>query len=162
MKNIFRLGVDPGLTGAIALLQDGNLIDVWDMPAMTAPNGKGKFVSPQFLEYIMREIMAILEGYENPQITANIEQVSAMPRQGVSSMFKFGRCLGVIEGAIAANGIPITYITPQKWKKKFGLIGKDKDASRQLCIQKFPDRLELFKHKKHNGRSDAVLIGMFE
>jgi len=159
MSDNYKIGIDPGLTGVIAVLCNGDLVDIWDMPAIKAPKGRGNIVSPQLLAGIIKEIIDAID--DDCDISVNIEQVSAMPGQGVSSMFKFGRCFGVIEGVIAAYGLPVHYVTPQKWKKSVGLIGKDKDASRQLCLQMFPDHVHLFKRKKDNGRSDAALIGYY-
>ena len=152
------IGIDPGLTGAISLFDSqGELVDVWDMPAIQAPRGKGNIVSPQLLADIFQNDLNASNAIE----TAYIEQVSAMPGQGVSSMFKFGRCAGLIEGVVAAFGISIEYVTPQKWKKHFSLIGKDKDAARQLCLERYPHNARLFKRKKDIGRADAVLIGQY-
>ncbi len=161
---IFKLGIDPGLTGSMALMHDNAIIEIWDMPTVTAPAGKGKIVSPQLLADIIIEIKDIVSRYSgsNTTLKSNIEQVGAMPGNGTASMFKFGRCLGVIEGVIAGNYIPIAMVTPQKWKKGCGLIGKGKDASRQLCLQMFPDKAHYFKRKKDNGRSDAVLIALYQ
>lgn len=155
----YKIGVDPGLTGAIAVLCNNDLVDILDMPSIAATKGKGNIVSPQLLTANVEKILKSID--DNCVVSCNIEQVSAMPGQGVASTFKFGRSLGVAEGVIAAAKIPITYVTPQKWKKQQGLIRRDKDSSRQLCLQMFPNKVHYFKRKKDNGRSDAVLIAMY-
>jgi crossover junction endodeoxyribonuclease RuvC len=84
-----------------------------------------------------------------------------MPGQGVSSCFSFGRSVGAVEVAIASRIIPITMVTPQAWKKQYGLIGKDKDMARTLCLSLYPESAHLFKRKKDIGRADATLIGAY-
>ena len=142
------IGVDPGLTGAISFFNDGGLVDVIDMPIMAM--GKKNQLNPYALtkalsEYTIRK--------------AVIEKVGAMPGQGVASMFNFGMGYGVIQGVCAGLGIPIQLVTPQKWKKNAGLIGKDKDNARTLAQQMYPDAS--LSRKKDIGRADAILIARF-
>jgi crossover junction endodeoxyribonuclease RuvC len=144
------ISIDPGLTGAIAYFTNEGLLNyIEDMPITAKINGKGNQVNANLLSELFVDVDRAI-----------IERVHAMPGQGVTSVFSFGRSLGVIEGILAANQIPIEWITPQKWKKHFSLLGKPKDASRTLAIELYPNHLDLFKRKKDNGRSDAVLIGL--
>ena len=145
------LGIDPGATsGAIAAFVDGQLLDVIDMPCADGT------IAAVLLAGELRTLAAA--GFDS-RPTVIGEKVHAMPKQGVSSTFKFGRSLGVIEGVIAANGWPITWITPQAWKKAHGLIGKDKDAARMLALETWPEHADTFRRKKDIGRADAALIG---
>ena len=159
--NVFTIGCDPGQSGALALMQGHKLIGVWDMPAVPKTTGKGNEISAQLLVDVFTEIMAYVRLDHNAEVRATIEVVRAMPNQGVTSSFSFGRSLGVIEGVIAANRIPIDYVRPQAWKKHFGLLKKEKDASRGVVLAKYPDRADLFKRKKDVDRSDAVLLGLY-
>jgi crossover junction endodeoxyribonuclease RuvC len=151
------ISIDPGVSGAIAVLRDdGDLIDVIDMPTSAKTRGKGNEVNAVLLGDYLRSV--ILNSGEIVRVA--IEAVGAMPGQGVTSMFGFGRSLGVVEGVAAAFSLPVEYVTPQRWKKLHGLTGKDKDASRTLVLQKYPNHSDLFSRKKDNGRADAVLIGL--
>lgn len=151
------IGIDPGNTGAIAVLAEGGrLIAIHDMPLMA--NGKKQQVNPSELTNILREYLT--GRYElavGP--TVHLERVSAMPGQGVSSMFNFGMGFGVIQGVVAALGIPVKLVTPQSWKKRAGLIGKDKDNARTLAQQLYPSAP--LGRKKDIGRADAILIAKF-
>lgn len=148
-----RLGIDPGLSGAVAALSedDMRLISIMDMPTMS--NGKRKQVNPYELNRMMPR------PGEGLRITAYLEQVSSMPRQGVASMFSFGVSYGIIQGVLASLGIPVTLVTPVKWKRRAGLIGKDKELSRTLAQRLYP-RAELGK-KKDVGKAEAILIARF-
>jgi len=142
-------GIDPGISGAIAKLNDnGSFISVTDMPVM-AGTGKRRQVNAAELARILK-----LDGG-----TAYLERASAMPKQGVSSMFSFGTSYGIIIGVLAALGIPVILVTPQSWKKRAGLTGKEKDCARTLAQQLYPTA-ELGR-KKDIGRADALLIARF-
>ena len=164
------IAIDPGLSGAIALLSDPDTVEkIWDMPVMEATHGKGNIVNPYLLADILKE--AIELGAKD----VYIEQVSSMPNQGVASTFKFGVGFGVLQGVVACLDLPILLVTPQKWKGYHKLLRKDvrfalqrdptdlelKDAARIMAIKFFPDQYENLKLKKHNGRADAVMIGRF-
>lgn len=152
------IGIDPGLTGAVSVINpSGGLVNIFDMPISAKTNGKGNQINAGELSDF---IDSADNKYLSPITEAVIERVHAMPGQGVTSVFSFGRSLGVVEGILASKDIPIRWVTPQKWKKSFGLIGKDKDAARTLVIEKFPEKRELFKRKKDIGRADAVLIAL--
>lgn len=143
------IGIDPGLTGAIAFLDGDGLQAVWDMPTVT--NAKGK------PELSLHSLIAMLD---HPGARVWLEKVGAMPGQGVSSMFRFGQVVGAIECACAANRLPVQYVTPAVWKKHFGLV-KDKDAARGLALQRFPDAAQSFARKKDAGRAEAALIALY-
>lgn len=147
MSNLITIGVDPGKTGAIALLwPNGELCEIHDMPIM------GKIVSPQ--------ILTSFEVWDDHCYgTVIIEDVHAHPGQGVSSMFSFGRSLGVIEGVFAAAGKPIAYVSPAKWKKAMGLTA-DKGSSRRKAIERWPES-RLFDRVKDDGRAEAALIALW-
>ncbi len=144
-----KIGIDPGLKGAIALLKDDELLAVYDMPVM-AGTGKRQQVNAA-------ELSRILSGYEIS--VAYLERVSAMPKQGVSSMFSFGTSYGIVIGVLATLSIPMVLVSPQSWKAKAGIRGKDKDYARTLAQQLYPSA-ELGR-KKDIGRADAILIARF-
>ena len=150
------LGIDPGLSGALAFYDtvDHSLI-LHDMPVVEmVRNGKTKReVSPHL-------IAEIITGNPKQTARAYVERVSAMPGQGVTSVFSFGRSSGIIEGALAAIGIPYTLVTPQAWMKATG-IRAGKDGSRQRAMEVFPMHADLFARKKDDGRSDASLIAYY-
>ena len=135
--------IDPGITGAIAVLETG-AVYFYDMPVLTARNGKSR-VDAQALG-------RILDGCDE----VAIEEVSAMPGQGLSSTFGFGYSAGVCAGVCGALEIPVRMVRPQKWKATFGLIGSDKDFSRSLAIQRFPELADSLKRKKDGGKADAL------
>jgi len=145
------IGIDPGATsGALAWFHDGELIDAIDMPVA------GGVISPVLLAHELRDIAI---GGMDDAPTVIVEKVGARPGQGVSSMFKFGRSLGVIEGVVGGLGWPLQWQTPQAWKKHHGLIGKDKDAARLLALETWPHMADTFRRKMDVGRADAALIG---
>lgn len=149
------IGVDPGQTGAIASYDGTIITGLIDMPTMTRLHGSGRQVDPYTLA---TEILDLCAGRN---ATAVIEAVSAMPGQGVSSMFRFGESVGVVLGVLGALQMPVRWVTPQRWKKAAGIAGRDKDAARSLAIQLHPEVAELLKRKKDVGRADAALIARF-
>ena len=146
-------GIDVGNNGAIALVVDGVLDSVVDMPVVEIKRGRTtkRQVSAQALVGIIKEM--------NPTQAA-VEKVGSMPNQGVSSTFAFGRSAGVIEGVLAALGVPVTYVQPAVWAKSMNK-GYGKDASRHRAMELFPDKQDWFKLVKHDGRAEAVLIAMW-
>ncbi len=158
------LGIDPGLTGAGAVIgQTGNYISVFDMPTVLANKSSNRqMVNAAELARLIRQAMTDAQG----DIIAVLEHVQAMPGRptapgeksrsmGASSAFAFGQSYGIIQGVLAALGISCHGVTPQRWKKYFEL-GKDKDCSRELAQRMWPAApLGL---KKHHGRADAMLI----
>jgi len=145
------LGIDVGNEGAFALIQEKTLrcIFLVDMPVMALTGTRRQMNAAE----IARIIKGLAKEY---QFTAFLERVSAMPGQGVCSMFSFGTGYGVIQGVLAAMGIPTVLVTPQSWKKDCGLIGQPKDMARTVCQRLYPD-IDLSK-KKYTGRADAILI----
>lgn len=145
------LGIDPGLSGALAFM-DSELI-VYDIPTFEITrNGKNK------RQIDLQKLLAILKLW--PVEKAHLESVNAMPGQGVSSMFQMGRGFGQIEMALAACNIPVTYITPQVWKKALG-VPKDKDGARQRASQLMPQWSHNWDLKKHSDRAEAALIALY-
>ena len=147
------LGIDVGLNGAIALVQDGELIGVVDMPTVTLDrNGKAK------RQVSVPELVDIIKQFDPNE--AYVEKVFAMAGQGVTSVFSFGRSLGVVEGVLTTMKIKTTLITPQTWQKGLGMTG-GKDGSRARAMELFPEQTALFKRVKDDGRSDAALIALW-
>ena len=149
----FVIGIDPGISGAIAFFEDGVLDCVVDMPTLKIASGK---TMKSHISAVT--LVDILDGwYPRNEAHVVIEKVGAMPGQGVSSMFNFGRSAGIIEGVVAAMHFPSTYVTPAAWTKAVGRAA-GKDASRMRAMELFPTRAELFKRAKDDGRADAALI----
>jgi len=147
------LGIDVGLNGAIALVQDGDLIGVVDMPTVTLDrNGKAK------RQVSVPELVDIIKTFDPNE--AYVEKVFAMAGQGVTSVFSFGRSLGVVEGVLTTMKIKTTLMTPQTWQKGLGMTG-GKDGSRARAMELFPEQTALFKRVKDDGRSDAALIALW-
>jgi crossover junction endodeoxyribonuclease RuvC len=149
------IGIDPGQTGAMALLIDGRVESIYDMPTSARLHGKGQQIDASDLASMLRGAMLGCD------LVAKVEAVSAMPGQGVSSMFRFGESIGIIIGVLGTLGIPYQWVTPARWKKSAGLIGKDKDAARTLAIQLHPECADRLTRKKDVGRADSVLIARF-
>ena len=151
----YVIGIDPGISGAVAVFEDGKLVNVSDMPTLKVESGK---TTKSHISAIT--LFRMLEGWQqmgNDQMHIVIEKVGAMPGQGVTSMFNFGRSAGIIEGVVAALQRPYTYVTPAAWTKAVGRA-TGKDASRMRAMELFPTRAELFKRAKDDGRADAALI----
>lgn len=149
------VGIDPGASGAIAFFDPkAGTLDVHDMPVMEIErSGKTKReISPTLLANILHDDF----GHN----IVWIEKVGAMPGQGVSSMFQFGRGVGMIEGVIAAEGLSLNYVTPQAWQKAVGVRG-GKDGSRLRAVELFPKYANLFARKKDDGRAEAALIAWY-
>lgn len=149
------IGIDPGLNGAVAFfdLAKGHL-SVIDMPVVEVLRGgkKKREVSAQMLAQIIRLA-------ERP-CTAMFERVNAMPGQGVTSVFSFGRSSGIVEGVLAALAIPTHIITPQVWQKATAVRG-GKDGARQRATELFPAYAGLFSRKKDDGRADAACMAWY-
>ena len=151
----YVLGCDPGLSGAIAIIDvRKGLVDAIDMPTVEIKVGKAmkRRVAPEV-------IAAELKCYA-PYAVAYIEKVSAMPGQGVSSMFAFGEAYGLVRGVLAGMGVPVTTVTPAVWTKAMRVAG-GKDGSRQRAMELWPDKAALFKRVKDDGRADASLIAQW-
>jgi crossover junction endodeoxyribonuclease RuvC len=150
------IGIDPGLSGAIAILEDNKIKELFDMPVM--PDGKKN--KRQLNNALL--VKLIKDNIKNLEDTVMVvEQVNAMPGQGVTSMFNFGQTFGAIKGICAALGLPIFFVRPAKWKKYFELINSSKDASRTKAIEMYPSISEQLSKKKDVNKSDAILIARY-
>ncbi len=148
------IGIDPGLDGAIAFLGDKlELERIEDMPTM-ASTGSRRQVNAAELARIMSDDIS-----PRDVRVVYLERVSAMPGQGVSSMFSFGCSYGIVMGVLAALQLPVELVTPQSWKKRAGLTGKEKDAARTMGQMLYPGAL--LARKKDIGRADALLIARY-
>ena len=132
---MFIIGIDPGISGSICFFEDGKIIDVLEMPTMTEGKKNKRQVNGAQL---YNEILKRINRKEKHEIRVIIEQVSAMPGQGVTSMFNFGQSFGILKGMCSAMQLPMYFVRPAKWKKYFGLINSEKDASRTKAIEMFP------------------------
>jgi crossover junction endodeoxyribonuclease RuvC len=150
------IGVDPGLSGGIAILDNTNVIELFNMPVM--PDGKKnkRQLNSALLVKLIRDNIKNLE-----DTVMVVEQVNAMPGQGVTSMFNFGQTFGAIKGICAALGLPIFFVRPAKWKKHFELINSSKDSSRTKAIEMYPSISEQLSKKKDVNKSDAILIARY-
>ena len=152
------IGIDPGITGSICFFEDGKIIDVVEMPNMAEGKKNKRQVNGA---QIYHEISKRIKNLEKKDIKVIIEQVAAMPGQGVTSMFNFGQSFGVLKGICAAMQIPMYFVRPAKWKKYFNLINSEKDASRTKAIEIFPHFSAQLSRKKDSNKADAILISSF-
>ncbi len=152
------IGIDPGISGSICFFQDGIIIDVVDMPTMAEGKKNKKQVNGS---QIFNEITERIKKIDKKNIKVVIEQVSAMPGQGVTSMFNFGQSFGILKGICSAMSLPVYYVRPAKWKKYFNLINSEKDASRARAIEIFPYFSAHLSRKKDSNKADAILIASF-
>jgi len=152
------IGIDPGISGSICFLEDGIIKDVLEMPTMTEGKKNKKQVNGS---QIFNEISLKIKSYEKKNIKVVIEQVSAMPGQGVTSMFNFGQSFGILKGICSAMQLPIYFVRPAKWKKYFNLINSEKDASRTRAIEIFPYFSSNLSKKKDSNKADAILIASY-
>ena len=152
------IGIDPGITGAICFFEDGELKDVIDMPTMASGNKNKKQINGS---QIFNEISLRTQNYKSENINVIVEQVSAMPGQGVTSMFNFGQSFGILKGICSAMQLPMYFVRPTKWKKYFNLINSEKDASRTKAIEVFPYFSSELSRKKDSNKADAILIASF-
>ena len=150
------IGIDPGLSGAIAILEDSRIEEIFDMPVM--PDGKKnkRQLNSALLVKLIKDSIKNLE-----DTVMVVEQVNAMPGQGVTSMFNFGQTFGAIKGICAALGLPIFFVRPAKWKKHFELINSSKDESRTKAIEMYPSISQQLSKKKDVNKSDAILIARY-
>ena len=152
------IGIDPGISGSICFFEDGKILDVLEMPTMTDGKKNKKQVNDA---QIYNEISKKIRGIEKQNLRVIIEQVSAMPGQGVTSMFNFGQSFGILKGICSAMQLPMYFVRPAKWKKYFGLIKSEKDASRTKAIEMFPYFSSQLSKKKDSNKADAILIASF-
>ena len=152
------IGIDPGISGSICFFEDGKITDVIEMPTMTEGKKNKKQVNGS---QIYNEILKRINKFQKKDIRVIVEQVSAMPGQGVTSMFNFGQSFGILKGICSAMQLPIYFVRPAKWKKYFNLINSEKDASRTRAIEIFPYFSSQLSRKKDANKADAILIASF-
>ena len=150
------IGIDPGLSGAIAILENNKVLSIFEIPVMSeGKKNKRQLNSAQLVKLIKDNIS------EKDEVSVVVEQVNAMPGQGVTSMFNFGQTFGAIKGICAALNLPIFFVRPSKWKKHFELINSSKDSSRTKAIEMYPKLSNQLAKKKDVNKSDAILIARF-
>ena len=150
---MITVGVDPGLSGAVGVLQDGRFVAVEDMPVVIKGAGVVKNeVSPAALLAVLRERVPPVDS-----VAAVIERVSSRPGEGVASSFSLGDSFGVARAVLSVARVELTYVTPAQWKKHFKLTA-DKELSRALALRLFPEAAYSLRFKKHDGRAEALLL----
>ena len=147
------IGIDPGLSGAIAILENKKVLNIFDMPVMAEGKKNKRQLNSAQLVDLLKKIVT-----EKDEIYVVVEQVNAMPGQGVTSIFNFGQTFGAIKGVCAALSLPIFFVRPSKWKKYFELINSSKDASRTKVIEMYPMLSNQLAKKKDVNKSQAILI----
>ena len=151
------IGIDPGISGSICFFEDGKILEVIEMPVMAEGKKNKKQVNgAQIYNEFLKRI-----NNKDDQTRVVIEQVSAMPGQGVTSMFNFGQSYGILKGICSAMQLPMFFVRPTKWKKYFNLINSQKDASRTRAIEIFPYFSTQLSKKKDSNKADAILIASF-
>ena len=152
------IGIDPGISGAICFFKNGEVKEILDIPNMAeGKKNKRQINGPQIYNEISKRIINIPKN----EVVVVIEQVSAMPGQGVTSMFNFGQSFGVLKGICSAMQLSMHFVRPAKWKKYFNLIKTEKDASRTKVIEIFPYISSKLSRKKDSNKADAILIASF-
>ena len=147
------VGVDPGLSGAIAVLY-GDKAEVYDIPTMKKGDGAVKYeIDPSG----MHRLLLVALGTK-PHAKAALERVNSMPGQSASSTFSLGDSFGVCRSVLTLSKLPLMYVTPMAWKKYFKLT-KEKEEARAMAIKLYPD-VELHL-KKHIDRAEALLIATY-
>ena len=151
------IGIDPGISGSICFFKYGRILEVIEMPVMTEGKKNKKQVNgAQIYNEFLKRI-----NNKDDDIRVVIEQVSAMPGQGVTSMFNFGQSYGILKGICSAMQLPMFFVRPARWKKYFNLINSQKDASRTRAIEIFPYFSTQLSKKKDSNKADAILIASF-
>ena len=149
-------GIDPGVSGAISILEDKKILEVFEIPTMIDGKKNKRQINGSQVVNLMKKY---LNGTKEVIVVA--EHVNAMPGQGVTSMFSFGQSFGIIKGICAALNLPIYFVRPAKWKKHFDLLKTHKDASRTKAIQIYPEISEKISKKKDSNKADAILIARY-
>ena len=152
------IGIDPGISGSICFFEDGKILEVIEMPTMTEGKKNKRQVNGS---QIYNEISKRIGQNNQKYIRVVIEQVSAMPGQGVTSMFNFGQSFGILKGICSAMQLPMYFVRPARWKKYFNLINSQKDASRTKAIEIFPYFSSNLAKKKDSNKADAILIASY-
>ena len=150
------IGIDPGVSGGISILENKKVIEVFDMPTMIDGKKNKRQVNGSQVTNIIKENV-----HTNKETIVVVEHVNAMPGQGVTSMFNFGQSFGVIKGVCAALSLPIYFVRPTKWKKHFNLIKANKEAGRTKAIQVYPEISGKLSRKKDSNKADAILIARY-
>ena len=151
------IGIDPGISGSICFFEDGKILEAIEMPIMTEGKKNKKQVNgAQIYNEFLKRI-----NKEDDEVRVVIEQVSAMPGLGVTSMFNFSQSFGILKGICSAMQLPMFFVRPAKWKKYFNLINSQKDASRTRAIEIFPYFSTQLSKKKDSNKADAILIASF-
>ena len=150
------IGIDPGISGAISILENKKILEVYDTPTMIDGKKNKRQINSAQVTNIIKERLK-----DGKEVIVVVEHVNAMPGQGVTSMFNFGQSFGVIKGICAALGLPIYFVRPSKWKKHFNLIKTNKDASRTKVIEVYPEISSKLHRKKDSNRADAILIALY-
>lgn len=151
------IGCDPGQSGCLALLADGEPAGFIDMPTMPRAAG-GNEVNAAALA---AQVRGLLHMHQGAYLLAVVELVGSMPGQGLASTFRFGQSDGILRGVLGAMGIGYITVAPVKWKNHFGLKGQPKDAARSLAIRRFPSVSQQLARKKDGGRADALLLALW-
>jgi len=156
-------GIDPGVSGAICALRKVNEISIYEMPTMIDGKKNKRQVNGAEVSNIFQKELENLTSKDSWQseVKVVVEHVTAMPGQGVTSMFNFGQSFGVIKGICAAMKLPIYFVRPTKWKKHFNLIKTHKDASRTKVIEIYPNISAQLSRKKDSNKADAILIARY-
>ncbi len=151
---IYTVGIDPGLSGAVAfynpMTED---VETITMPTLNSGTGSKRVVDEL-------ELAKLFDSRSNIIKKVFVERVHAMPKQGVTSVFTFGVGFGILRGIIAANFLPVEYITPQKWKKELR-VPAVKDAARARANEIFPKYADQWNLKKWDGRAEAAMIAYY-
>ncbi len=150
------IGIDPGLSGAIAILENNKVLKIFDIPVMSEGKKNKRQLNSALLVSLLKENII-----DNEDVAVVVEQVNAMPGQGVTSMFNFGQTFGAIKGICAALNLSIFFVRPSKWKKHFDLINSSKDSSRTKVIEMYPKLSNQLAKKKDVNKSDAILIARY-
>ena len=159
------IGIDPGISGAICFIKNGKIIDVVEMPSMAEGKKNKRQVNGAEVTNIFNKVINTnhdkMGSRDENEVKVVIEHVTAMPGQGVTSMFNFGQSFGVIKGICSALSLPIFFVRPTKWKKYFNLIKTNKDASRTKVIEAYPEISSKLSRKKDSNKADAILIARY-
>ena len=155
---MYIISIDPGISGAICFFENNKIEDVIEMPCMAEGKKNKKQVNGA---QIFNEISRRIKNKDKKEIFVVIEQVTAMPGQGVTSMFNFGQSFGVLKGICSAMRLSMYFVRPAKWKKYFNLIKTEKEASRTKAIEIFPEFSSNLSKKKDTNKADAILIASF-
>ena len=150
------IGIDPGISGAISVIENKKILEVHDTPTMIEGKKNKRQINAAQVTHIIKEILNT-----EKEVVVVVEHVNAMPGQGVTSMFNFGQSFGVIKGICAALSLPVYFVRPTKWKKHFNLIKTNKDASRTKVIEVYPEISSKLHRKKDSNRADAILIALY-